>query len=206
MNPVSSTGPQYLPAPLEATGCHIQCSALPISAFLKNVPHAGSTKPKTALEAMEGLTHTTPAKSRPQTPSTIRQCHPADAFLLGKMKGETEPPPCTIVPQVVNQSYSPLLISIGAHSDAVLDHFAIGEKFFYGSTSYSRLCIVAVEKQYLCLQNGTLLGIKHRPLQLPWSKTFWVHKTTPWPLSRFVILSQFISLFTDQISRKKLQF
>jgi len=84
VNPVSSTGPQYLPAPLEATGCRIQCSALPISAFLKNVPHAGSTKPKTALEAMEGLTHTTPAKSCPQTPSTIRQRRPADAFLLGK--------------------------------------------------------------------------------------------------------------------------
>jgi len=128
VNPVSSTGPQYLPAPLEATGCRIQCSALPISTFLKNVPHAGSTKPKTALEAMEGLTHTTPAKSHPQTPSTIRQRRPADAFLLGKTKGETKPPPRTVVPQVVNQSCSPRLISISAHSDAMLDRFAIRDE------------------------------------------------------------------------------
>ncbi|KAF9234798.1 hypothetical protein BU15DRAFT_78718 [Melanogaster broomeanus] len=135
VNPVS---PQHLPTPSEATGVRIQCSALGGGMPNDSAAHTIGLKSRAVHKAAETvaaeLTASVKATKRPQTPGTIVcQHHLADAFLLPtRTNQENISAPLSSSTLLLSlqghPKFSALLISIGSHSDMVLDQFELGDE------------------------------------------------------------------------------
>jgi len=156
---INLSGPPHLPAPSVATGACIQCSGYPKEAF-KRVLSFGSKTPS-SLPASAAIRHATAPVSMAQAPvsnshpmaqaaspapvstaqapvsnfrptaqaasphaQVLRRC-PAEAFIANWSSVILEP--------VIS---GPPLISIGPHTDAVLDRFKLGDE------TLLKLCIL----------------------------------------------------------------
>lgn len=116
------TGPPYLPAPSVATGTRIQCLGYPKESFERELSSTPSSSPASAT-----IRHATSSafNSHPTTQATspcarVLRRRPAEAFLTNRsmvLLQNTEP----II-------LGPPLISIGPHTDAILDRFKLGDK------------------------------------------------------------------------------
>ncbi|KIJ58534.1 hypothetical protein HYDPIDRAFT_34092 [Hydnomerulius pinastri MD-312] len=121
--PVSAQGPQHIPLPMAITGSRIQCltvTSTPSVAICK--AKAMSTKPPLL---------TTPATLNKS--QTIRQHRMAKMFVSNRAteKTTTSSEPFDIPPSVVLMDttiFGPPLISIGPNTDAIFDHFKMGDE------------------------------------------------------------------------------
>ncbi|KAG1835967.1 hypothetical protein DFJ58DRAFT_735336 [Suillus subalutaceus] len=129
---VNPSGPTFLPAPLVATGARIQCSAHPTRQF----KHDFEVGNKVLLAAVQIGQALAKSNSKPE----IRQRHNVDAFLLKRV---AEPRIATSTEALstngtseagginltgTTASFGVPLISIGPHTDAVLDRFGLDDQ------------------------------------------------------------------------------
>ncbi|KAG8220665.1 hypothetical protein J3R82DRAFT_2948 [Butyriboletus roseoflavus] len=108
-SPISAIGPQHILPPLGAASSCIHCSALPEGNF--------SWTFKVIM----------PTQKPPQTPTSVRQCHPTKAFLLGRVKKELKSFTSSPLNLQVEQQTTVPFISISPHSDAILDRFGLDD-------------------------------------------------------------------------------
>jgi hypothetical protein len=123
-------GPQYLPAPMDATGSHIQCSAQSPQAFTDDFEAQARSKtpsniPSAAIRQGVELAISSEKKPTPNS-NRIRQCRLADIFVPGNKNVG----PLISVQQHDDPSmrFGPALISIGVNTDAVLDWLGLGDE------------------------------------------------------------------------------
>lgn len=107
---VNLSGPAFLPGPTVASGARIKCSPRPTKQFARDL-EVSDKSVSAAVQmgqalAKKGVSNTTSVSASPRK-DNIRQRRHADAFLLN-----TGPP----------------LLSIGPHTDAVLDRFGLDDK------------------------------------------------------------------------------
>lgn len=127
-DPIDLNGPSHLPAFVSPVASRIQCTAR--SADAKPDP-ADDVRHLSASAAIRESAVFTPSAKKtrpPSTPSTARQRtphqrRPADVFLFAEDKNFPEPIPLVIPDSAPG---SPL-ISLGPHTDAVLDRFSFGD-------------------------------------------------------------------------------
>ncbi|KAG1855813.1 hypothetical protein C8R48DRAFT_675149 [Suillus tomentosus] len=140
---VNPTGPQVLPAPLFPTSSHIQCSARPSKAFSHDFETHAITKSKHSSSAHQQSTVVQHAIALASGASTVPTGSPkarkrryADYFLVPKnIKGtSTNDGPKQWTSGFMYSDLprkfpvnGPPIISIGPHTDAVLDHFKMGD-------------------------------------------------------------------------------
>jgi hypothetical protein len=140
---VNPTQSQPLPGPLIPTGSHIQCSARPPKAFARNAKIHSTTKLKDSSGAHQQsvaiqLEHDTVLSSGTTAASPnskLRQRRYADAFSLPKNTGNFSNGPKQRIPAFTHSDLTrnltidgPPIISIGPHTDAVLDRFKMGDE------------------------------------------------------------------------------
>lgn len=127
---VNPSGPPFLPGPSVATGARIQCSARPTKQFERDFEVSNKSL-SAAVQMGQALAKASPSKSK----SDIRQRRNADAFLLSAAQQGTatvpKPPGTKNTTKSTGaaasfQAGAPL-ISIGPHSDAVLDRFGLDD-------------------------------------------------------------------------------
>lgn len=110
----------HLPAPTTATGSHIRCSARPSRQFQHDLQANAKSNTVTSSAVREGRAMALLDSNTP--PNKIRQRRPADAFFT---KGLTVPGH-EIQGMREAASFTPL-ISLGLHTDAVLDRFKMDD-------------------------------------------------------------------------------
>jgi hypothetical protein len=128
---VNPSGPPFLPGPLVATGAHIKCSARPTKQFERDFEVSNKSL-SAAVQMGQAMVKGSPlSKSK----SEMRQRRNADAFLLNATQQGTatvpKPPGTKNMTKSTGaaaffQAGTPL-ISIGPHSDAVLDRFGLDD-------------------------------------------------------------------------------
>ncbi|KAG2337006.1 hypothetical protein BDR05DRAFT_952936 [Suillus weaverae] len=128
---ISIEGPQYLPAPLVATGAHIMCSAQVPKTFVKNLQNlsltdADSKKLPSAVihKGVEWAAGVATKASNLTLHSQIRQQQPAKAFVANRDPGPT----FSAQWELGATNFNLLLISIGPNMDAILDRFKLGDE------------------------------------------------------------------------------
>ncbi|KAH7904465.1 hypothetical protein BJ138DRAFT_1106801 [Hygrophoropsis aurantiaca] len=114
--------PPFLPAPENTMGCHIKCTTRPINALEHIMAEFHSSK---------GSSHVGPQSGT--TSSRIRQRRPADAFQAGIFVKNSIALAPTVSSKFASDSTHDRfpggkpLISIGPHSDAIIDRFKMGD-------------------------------------------------------------------------------
>ncbi|KIM63446.1 hypothetical protein SCLCIDRAFT_24338 [Scleroderma citrinum Foug A] len=146
VSPINAKGPRYLPPPLSATGCHIQCSSIPQTNFEENVTNPSpkvACDPSTPSAAIHHAAElATPKKivdlkKVVATPPSLQL-----AILELKKTAATFPSPLPAkqnisspiasIPLVLSKdtmTFGPALLSLGPHSDTVVDRFKLGNEF-----------------------------------------------------------------------------
>ena len=139
MNP---TGSQALPGPLVPTGSRIQCSARPPKAFTHDFKIHSSTKLKDSNSGtcQQSITvqHALALASGASTTKSPkpRQRRHADVFSLPRNVENFSNGPKVQMPAFTHSHpdftiYDPPIISIGPHTDAVLDRFKMGDEVIF---------------------------------------------------------------------------
>ncbi|KAG1900179.1 uncharacterized protein F5891DRAFT_1188877 [Suillus fuscotomentosus] len=119
---ISPNGPQYLPAPMVATGACIQCSAQAPHVFASALQALSDAKvPNTSSAA---ICHGVTSAMQHQ----IRQRQPADVFLSSRNPGDSLVAGQSDTLRGGTNSVGPALISVGPNTDAVLDRFKLGDE------------------------------------------------------------------------------
>ncbi|KAG2058978.1 hypothetical protein BDR06DRAFT_1003624 [Suillus hirtellus] len=138
---ISTDGPQYLPAPLVATGAYIMCSAQAPKTFVKNLQtlslaHADSKKLLSAAicKGVEWAASVATKASNLTPCLQICQCQQAEVFIADRDPGPTFSAQWELTHDAT--SFNPPLISIGSNMDAILDHFKLGDEVS------SKLCLL----------------------------------------------------------------
>ena len=129
-DPASQVHPSavpHFPAPMAATGSRIRCSARPSQQFQYDlqVNVKSNTVSSSAVRegsAMALLDSNTPLGNK------IRQCRPANTFFT---KGPMAP-----LEMREPMSFTPPLISLGLHTDAVLDRFKMDDTAYQASHTH----------------------------------------------------------------------
>lgn len=160
MSPINAKGPRYLPPPLSATGCHIQCSSIPQTDFEENVTNPSpkvACDPSTPSAAICRVAELATPKKIADLKKVVATPTSLQLTILELKKMATtfpSPPPakmfCCWHPADVgiNQenilsliasillvlskdtmTFDPTLLSLGPHSDAVVDCFKLGDEF-----------------------------------------------------------------------------
>ncbi|KAG1764089.1 hypothetical protein EV702DRAFT_1051461 [Suillus placidus] len=145
---INAYGPQFLPAPMVATGAHIQCSAQSPEAFANDFQAQAQSKilpsdiPSAAIR--EGVELAISTAKKPTAHShRIRQRRLTEVYVPGDknagplFSGQE-------LSHAAEAKFGPALISIGANTDATLDRLGLGDeillklRILIGTTRSSR--------------------------------------------------------------------
>lgn len=129
---INLKGPPYLPGPVVATGVQIQCSGHPIASFQRELSSASKIQSASVSAAIRAGATQALATNEASSPHTqVRRRRPADAFLI-KRKADValEPMLCQVPVAEMDKALNsgPPLMSIGAHTNAIIDRFKLGDE------------------------------------------------------------------------------